>query len=80
MRAVRGEIVSADDKSVTVKLMDGSSKIVLFGQATTFGKSAVATKADLKTGETVMVFGKDNTDGSVTAQAVQIGSPSGQLR
>ncbi|MCX6813709.1 MAG: hypothetical protein NT078_00545 [Candidatus Azambacteria bacterium] len=72
-RPVSGEIISADEKSVTVKLQDGSSKIVLFSSKMTINKAAEGTIADLKVGEKVSVFGTDNTDGSVTAQNIQLG-------
>ena len=71
-RPVNGEIISADDKSITVKLQDGSSKIILFSDKTEINKAAEATKDDLKTGEKVAVFGQENSDGSVTAQNIQI--------
>lgn len=72
IRPVNGEIIGQDDKSITVKLADGSSKIVLVNDKTTINKAAEATKTDLKTGEKVAVFGQENADGSVTAQSVQI--------
>lgn len=72
LRPVNGEIISADDKSITVKLQDGSSKIVLLSDTTTVSKSADATKADLKVGEKVATFGTENSDGSITAQNVQL--------
>ena len=71
-RPVNGEIIGSDDKSITVKLQDGSSKIVLFSDKTTINKAADATKDDLKTGEKVAVFGTENSDGSVTAQSIQL--------
>lgn len=71
-RPVNGEIISADDKSITVKLQDGSSKIVLLSDSATISKSADATKADLKVGEKVAAFGTENSDGSVTAQNIQL--------
>ena len=69
---VIGEILSQDDKSITVKLADGSSKIVLFSATTNINKASEGTKADLTTGSKVAVFGTTNTDGSVTAQNIQI--------
>lgn len=71
-RPANGEIISADDKSVTVKLQDGSSMIVLLTNTTAFNKSAEGSKSDLKVGERVAVFGTENSDGSVTAQNVQL--------
>jgi len=71
-RPVNGEIISSDEKSITVKLQDGSSKIVLFSDSTEINKAAEATKEDLKTGEKVAVFGTENSDGSVTAQNIQL--------
>lgn len=71
-RPVNGEIISADDKSITVKMQDGSSKIVLINDNTSINKSDQASKSDLKTGERVAVFGMENSDGSVTAQNIQL--------
>lgn len=71
-RPVNGEIISADEKTITVKLQDGSSKIVLFSDKTTINKADVATKTDLKAGAKVAVFGTTNSDGSVTAQNIQL--------
>lgn len=71
-RPVRGEIISQDDKSITVKLQDGSSKIILLAGTTSINKSSEGSKSDLKTGEQVAVFGQENSDGSVTAQNIQL--------
>ncbi len=76
-RPVNGDIISMDDKSITVKLQDGSSKIVLLSNTTVFSKSSVGSKSDLKTGEKVAVFGTENTDGSVTARNVQLNPQAG---
>jgi hypothetical protein len=71
-RQITGNIVSVDDTSLTVKLPDGSSKIVILSDITTINKAAEATKSDLKTGDKVAVFGTNNADGSVTAQNIQL--------
>ena len=71
-RPVSGEIISSDDKSITVKLNDGSSKIVFLAGNTSINKAGQATKEDLKVGEKVAVIGQENSDGSVTAQSIEL--------
>lgn len=71
-RPVAGEIIKSDETTITVKLTDGSSKIVLIGEKTTINTAAEAKREDLKTGITVAVFGSENADGTVTAQTVQL--------
>lgn len=71
-RQTIGEIISADDKSVTVKLTDGSSKIVLLSDTITINQATAATKTDLKVGTKVAVMGDQNTDGSVTGRNIEI--------
>jgi hypothetical protein len=71
-RQVIGDVISQDDKSITVKLQDGSSKIVLISTNTTVNKASEGSTSDLKVGERVGVFGSDNSDGSVTAQNIQL--------
>lgn len=67
-----GDIIKSDEKSITVKLQDGSSKIVLFSDKTMINKATGGTKDDLKVGERVVTFGTDNPDGSVTATNIQL--------
>ena len=67
-----GTILSVDANSMTVKLNDGSSKIVLLTGTTSINKAATAAISDLTVGETVSAFGTTNTDGSITATNVQI--------
>jgi hypothetical protein len=69
---VNGEIISSDSNSITVKMADGSSKIVILTDSTDINKADTATKSDLTTGAKVAVFGTNNSDGSVTAQSIQI--------
>ena len=76
--AVSGSILSMDANSITVKLADGSTKIVLFSGTTTYENTVSAVQTDLKVGSQVVVIGSTNTDGSVTATSVQINPQFGR--
>lgn len=69
---VVGDVLSVDTNSITVKLPDGSSKIVLLTSSTTINKAAQGSVSDLSVGTRVAAFGATNSDGSVTATNVQI--------
>lgn len=71
-RPVVGEIIKSDGSSITVKMPDGSSKIVLISNTTLVGKQSEVSKDELKTGVTVGVMGQENADGSVTASNIQL--------
>ncbi len=72
LRPTAGKIIASDTTSITVQLQDGSSKIVLLTDKTQVNKAEKATKDDLKNGVQVAVFGMTNSDGSVTAQMIQL--------
>jgi hypothetical protein len=69
---IAGEITARDEKSITVRTRDGSSKIVIIGSATKFTQSQETTITDAKTGESVVISGTANTDGSFTAESVML--------
>lgn len=67
-----GEIISKDTTSITIKMQDGSTKIVLIGESTQVMKTATGSVGDLSIGTNVTVTGTTNSDGSITSQSVQI--------
>ena len=77
---VSGEVISQDAQSVTLKLQDtgkaelssAGTKIVFFSSSTQVMKTQQGLISDIKTGENLMVSGKANSDGSITAQSIQI--------
>lgn len=69
---VTGEIISKDEKGITVKTSDGGSKIIFFSDTTNVGKSVSGSTSDLANGEQVMASGKTNPDGTLTADNIQI--------
>ena len=71
-RQTVGEIINFDDTSITVKMADGSSKIVLISDSTTINQSVTAAKTDLEVGLRVAVNGDQNTDGSVSGKNIEI--------
>jgi len=69
---VSGEILSIDDKSLTVKSQDGGSRLVFLSASTTISKMTSGNVEDLIIGSNISVNGSSNTDNSINAQAIQI--------
>lgn len=67
-----GELLSKDATSMTLKLQDGGSKLIYFSSSTQVMKSSEGTTDDLNVGQNLMINGKTNQDGSITAQTVQM--------
>ena len=70
-----GEIIAKDDKSVTIKLRDGGSKIVFFSGSTQVMKAVGGSIADLNVGSEITIMGDSNTDGSISAKSIQLRPP-----
>ena len=71
---IAGEILAKDATSITIKGRDGSSKIVLYSGSTEVSKFAAGSIDDIAVGKFVSVNGKTNSDGSITAQLIQVRS------
>ena len=77
---ISGDIISADSGSITLKLPNNAgSKIIFYSESTQISKFTSGAANDLTAGATISVTGITNSDGSVTAQSIQI-RPDGQFR
>ena len=69
---IAGEVLSIGNGSLTVKMQDDSTKIILLSGSTKISKTVDGVSSDVSTGKSVAVTGTANSDGSVTAQSIQI--------
>lgn len=67
-----GEVVSQDNQSLTLSIKDSGTKIVFFSSSTQVMETKQVSLSDITVGSSLMVNGKQNTDGSLTAQSIQI--------
>ena len=67
-----GSILSMDDKSITVQIRGGGSKLIFYSPSSKVQKMVDGSISDLKAGDNIMAQGTTNSDGSVTAQTIQI--------
>ncbi|NTV31463.1 hypothetical protein HGA91_05815 [candidate division WWE3 bacterium] len=72
---INGTVTTTSDGTMTVKTADGSSKIVFTNDKTEVSSSVKAQIGDIKTDASVMVRGTTNSDGSITAQSIQLSVP-----
>lgn len=79
---IAGEIIAKDDKSLTVKINNNrgsagqesqsGTKIIFFSATTGVSKQADGALNDLAVGKQITASGTANSDGSITAQSIQI--------
>ncbi len=73
---VSGKISAISGQNITLQLPNGSSEVVFYSSSTSIIKPSVAPVSDLVTGASVMIGGTQNSDGSLTAQSIQIRTAS----
>ncbi len=73
-----GEIQSIDGDTLIIADPNGQQTHVQVTNTTLIEKNASVEVTDLAPGETVMVSGSENGDGSVTARSVQV-APAGRM-
>jgi hypothetical protein len=69
---VAGQVLSLGSQSFTVQLANGNSEVVFYSSSTSVVQPTVVPVSDLVVGANVMIGGTTNSDGSVTAQTIQI--------
>ncbi len=67
-----GEITAKDDESITIKLSTGSTKTIYYSDSTKVIKSEDGSMDDLSVGTTINTMGASNSDGSISAETIQI--------
>lgn len=69
-----GEVISKDATSITVKLQDGGSKIILTSESTQVTETASSSISSIEVGEQITATGSANSDGSISAEFIQLGT------
>lgn len=69
---LNGEVIAKDEQSLTLKMLDGGSKIVFFSDSTQISKITNGLIDDIEIGKQIMVTGEQNSDGSYTAKTIQL--------
>ena len=74
---VTGQIISVAPNNLTVSLANGNSEVVFYSSSTEIMKPSPVPSSSLGMGTRVMVVGTANSDGSFTAQSIQVQSNGG---
>jgi len=71
-RIIRGQIIAKDEKSLTIKLPNGSSQIVIYSNDTKVEKSVAGQISDLQIGQSVDVSVKNIDNNILSANSILI--------
>ncbi|HRZ29723.1 MAG TPA: hypothetical protein P5052_03135 [Candidatus Paceibacterota bacterium] len=69
---IMGEIIEKNENSLTVKLKDNGSKIVVISNTTELYKTVSASFDDLTIGNNIMITGASNNDNSIIAESIRL--------
>ena len=69
---VTGQISAIDSSSITLQLSNGNSQVVFYSSSTPVVKPTTVSPSTLTAGIDVMINGTANSDGSLTAQTIQV--------
>lgn len=67
-----GEVSAKENNNLTLKMADGSSKIVILADSTTYQTCAEAKLENIEVGSKVAVNGATGNDGTITANNIEI--------
>ncbi len=67
-----GQVSAIDGSSITLQLPSGNSEVVLYASSTPVTEPTNVSIAKVVAGTNIMVMGTQNSDGSVTAQSIEI--------
>ena len=69
---IAGTVAKENSESLTIDTRDGNSHLVLLTPATSVFKSVAGSLTDVTIGSTVTVSGSTNSDGSISADSIQL--------
>ena len=69
-----GTVQSVNGNTITITDAQGQTKTITLQSTTTITKSTTGSPSDITTGETIIVRGTANSDGSTNATSVNIGN------
>lgn len=69
---VNGEVTAVSGKSLKIKLGDGASRDVLITDETIIRTFNVIPFSEITSGKYLLITGKSNKDGSLSAQSIQL--------
>ena len=62
--SLKGTVTAKDDKSVTIKMADGTTKTISYSPSMTFGKSGTGSASEVFVGELVVIAGENDANGN----------------